>query len=103
MEFGVLAVWFASLVSYVSSPAQGLLKDPINKQLGWSLFTALMFVSFYVFIQHFSLSISLLMSLACLMLMWISIVLLTAHLRIKLLPFLIGGSFFVILLVQLGG
>ena len=103
MEFAVLAIWIASLITYLSSPSQQIIKAPLNKKTTWPAFIALLSVSNYLFNQYFSLSISLLISLASLMLMWIAIILLTGHHRLKLLPFSVIGSVVVVSLVQLGG
>ncbi|MDK1289363.1 hypothetical protein [Pseudoalteromonas umbrosa] len=100
----IIPIWTASLLLYLSSPKQRLLKQPLNKLMGYIVATILYTVANILFALAFPLVSALLASLVVLMLGLVSVTILAGkskHLFISVSILLVvlcttvGGTLYV--------
>lgn len=96
-------LWIGCVFVYLASPHQKLIEKSFTRKVSYSAFIALVIGSWIGFSQVYSLLTSALLVLALIMVMWAITILVLGHIKIKLIPYLVGGSVVSLLLAQLGG
>ncbi|MCT8988467.1 hypothetical protein [Shewanella phaeophyticola] len=77
----VSSLWLGCLFAYLASDKQQLIGLPFPKLLAWSLSFAAMLFAVWGFSHTYSLLVSSLLVIICVMTMWILLVLLAAHFK----------------------
>ncbi|MDD8060806.1 MULTISPECIES: hypothetical protein [Shewanella] len=77
----VSSLWLGCLFAYLASDKQQLLSLPFPKLLAWSLGCAAMLFAVWGFSHTYSVLVSCLLVIICVMTMWIMMVLLAAHFK----------------------
>ena len=76
---GILLLWFACFVSYLSSSKQSLTIYSPPKKGAWIVFALAIVLATYIFTQYYGLVESMLTSLLLVMVMWMVIVIVASH------------------------
>lgn len=77
----VSSLWLGCLFAYLASDKQQLISLPFPKLLAWSLGCVAMSFSVWGFSHTYSVLVSCLLVIICVMTMWIMMVLLAAHFK----------------------
>ncbi len=102
MLLAMLFIWLGCLLTFLSSSHQSLTNKRLQPHLSWSVFVVVIFSSWYLFNQEYSVVISGLMVLTFVIVTWLAIVLAQGRINMKLLTFFCSGVVVMSLLAFLG-
>ena len=103
MAVAIILLWLGCLIAFLGSEQQKLLTTTPSKKITLPAFSASLIISWLLFCNYYSGISAALLILLLVMVMWLGIIFVQGHLKIKLLPFALYGSVISTALVQLGG
>jgi len=103
IEFAFCLVWLGALCTYLASTSQQLLPSSLPKKRSWALLVTSIAISSYFLSMEYALVTSILLCLALLMVLWICLIFIAGHWRLKLMPVSVVGVISLLLIAQFGG
>jgi hypothetical protein len=103
LEAAFCLIWLGALCTYLASASQQLLPTPLSKKRCWTLLPLSVVTSSYLLNMEYALVTSILICFSLLMMLWIGLILIAGHWRLKLIPVALVGAATLLLIAQLGG
>jgi len=103
IEAAFCLVWLGALCTYLASTSQQLLPSSLPKKRCWSLLAISIAISSYLLSIEYAVVTSILLSLALLMVLWLCLIFIAGHWRLKLIPVSLVGAISLLCIAQFGG
>lgn len=103
IEAAFCLVWLGALCTYLASTSQQFLATSLPKKRCWILLATSIAISSYLLSMEYAVVTSILLSLGLLMVLWVCLIIMAGHWRLKLTPVAVVGAVILLLIAQLGG